>query len=230
MREKVQTHERLGVAASQEMQRAARVIARENLLLRLMLVRRGVRPDEIQAFLRSSAEEDGRVPYEIANASVLTSPSPSESTPLLQPQPYTAISAALAPPAPVRCPRKSTPVAQVAEESSRGEDPIQTCNEQRTSSCPDGGNMYVDDERNEARDVLPSVSDCFCPPSPRAPQTAQCPAVATTETSCITAAEIIAELYEHRDAAKALVALGCSGSNDCLVKNVKVFQLIDDAL
>ncbi|KAH8891631.1 hypothetical protein GQ53DRAFT_687197 [Thozetella sp. PMI_491] len=55
-----------------------------------------------------------------------------------------------------------------------------------------------------------------------APQFAQMP--------CVTAAGIIAGLDGEKDAAKALLALGCSGTNNCFVKHSKLFQLIDNAL
>ena len=50
------------------------------------------------------------------------------------------------------------------------------------------------------------------------------------ETSCITAAGIISEICGHRDAAQTLAALGCTDNKDCLVKNVKVFQVMSDSI
>jgi len=49
-------------------------------------------------------------------------------------------------------------------------------------------------------------------------------------TPCKVAASIIAEVQGHRDAAQALVDLGCSGVTDCLVNNNTIFQLIDKAV
>jgi hypothetical protein len=45
--------------------------------------------------------------------------------------------------------------------------------------------------------------------------------------SCGAAAAIIASVQGHDDKTAALAALGCPESRDCMVKNVRVFDLID---
>ncbi|EAT83278.2 hypothetical protein SNOG_09086 [Parastagonospora nodorum SN15] len=53
---RIQKYEREGVAATQEMQRAARKVAEENARLRSLLAHHGILQDEVDAFLRSCDE------------------------------------------------------------------------------------------------------------------------------------------------------------------------------
>ncbi|KAH8123711.1 hypothetical protein FP744_10005761 [Trichoderma asperellum] len=48
------------------------------------------------------------------------------------------------------------------------------------------------------------------------------------ETSCDTAASILVDLHHHADAERARAALGCKGPNSCTVKNIKIFQLLEN--
>ena len=50
------------------------------------------------------------------------------------------------------------------------------------------------------------------------------------ETSCKAAADLIADFQGHEDVANVLMMLGCSGTNDCRVKNTTVFQIMDGVL
>ncbi|KAM4058781.1 hypothetical protein HRG_014746 [Hirsutella rhossiliensis] len=72
--------------------------------------------------------------------------------------------------------------------------------------------------------VLPSVSECFCPrqPSGPAPDPAE-----SLETSCDVAAAILVQLHDQTDSVGARVALGCTGTSSCSVKNTRIFQLMD---
>ena len=54
--QRLRAFENQGVVAAQEIQRAGRKVAKENALLRSLLVIRGVTADEIEAFLKSHAE------------------------------------------------------------------------------------------------------------------------------------------------------------------------------
>ncbi|KAF2438290.1 hypothetical protein P171DRAFT_336228, partial [Karstenula rhodostoma CBS 690.94] len=56
LQKRVQEHERQGVAATLEMQRAARKVAQDNMRLRALLVRHGVSNEQIEYFLRSPEE------------------------------------------------------------------------------------------------------------------------------------------------------------------------------
>ncbi|KAJ9130443.1 hypothetical protein NKR23_g12204 [Pleurostoma richardsiae] len=80
-------------------------------------------------------------------------------------------------------------------------------------------------DQDHPRDILPHVSDCYCPPESPVPDlnSAQ-----TLETSCETAASIIAEVQGYDDSAQVRAALGCVGTGDCRVRNTKLFQVMDE--
>lgn len=73
----------------------------------------------------------------------------------------------------------------------------------------------------------------------RAQQEAQLPEAAnmppqrphgTLETSCDMAAAILVQLHHQTDAGRARAALGCTGTSNCSVKNLRIFQLMDSLL
>jgi hypothetical protein len=83
-----------------------------------------------------------------------------------------------------------------------------------------------DQDQEDPRKLLPDVSDCFCPPlsqAPEAPGSAR-----TLETPCEKAATILAEVRGHDDPSRARAALGCVGTDSCLVKNTRLFQLMEE--
>ncbi|EAA34649.1 hypothetical protein GE21DRAFT_607 [Neurospora crassa] len=49
------------------------------------------------------------------------------------------------------------------------------------------------------------------------------------ETSCDVAAAILANMHGHADTSRIRVVLGCTGPSDCIVKNTRVFDLLDEA-
>ncbi|PYI02302.1 hypothetical protein BO78DRAFT_390355 [Aspergillus sclerotiicarbonarius CBS 121057] len=55
LEERLRSFEKLGVAASQEVQEAGRKVAKENALLRTLLILRGVTEDEIEHFLKTQS-------------------------------------------------------------------------------------------------------------------------------------------------------------------------------
>jgi len=82
----------------------------------------------------------------------------------------------------------------------------------------------------QADSASASASECGGAP---APAVADCRSAvpATDETHCDEAVAILIELREARggvDAAQARAVLGCDGRRDCVVKNTRLFQLMDD--
>lgn len=113
-----------------------------------------------------------------------------------------------------------------------------------SSGCGDGGGIVAKGEGSSS--ASGSGGGC-CRPSPRqtdsasasecggtpAPAVADCRTAvsAMDETHCDEAVAILIELREARgemDAAQARAALGCGGRTDCVVKNTRLFQLMDD--
>ncbi|XPS77457.1 hypothetical protein M3J09_009483 [Ascochyta lentis] len=75
---RVQEYELRGVAATQDMQRAARKVAQENERLRTLLARHGILKDEVEAFLRSyertESSAEPETPISIAKSPNVLSP------------------------------------------------------------------------------------------------------------------------------------------------------------
>lgn len=198
MRKQLQEYERRGVEASLEMQRAARNVERENRCLRIMLARRGVLPDEIQAFLQLPDEAaDDPVPDDMARRSVTTSSStrraPGAET--VATLPSTSSPASFSPQLDIRG-RTATIELHHGDEtprklSERARSARHVC---KTTS------QYTP-EQNETTDVLPPVPDCYHPPDSPTTTTPRYPTITPLGTSCIVVAGIIAEVHGHRDAA-----------------------------
>lgn len=70
---RVQEYEVKGVAATQEMQRAARKVAQENERLRILLARQGILKEEIDSFLRSCEQMEDSAEPEAPMSGVRTS-------------------------------------------------------------------------------------------------------------------------------------------------------------
>ncbi|RFU78695.1 hypothetical protein TARUN_3542 [Trichoderma arundinaceum] len=93
---------------------------------------------------------------------------------------------------------------------------------QDTCGKTDSGNSAFTHNGDTVAQILPPVSDCFCPPDSSVQR-----AGGSGVTSCDTAAAILMELHGHLDADRVRATLGCVGSSPCSVGNTKVFQLMD---
>ncbi|KAL7621618.1 hypothetical protein AAE478_008944 [Parahypoxylon ruwenzoriense] len=227
MRKQLQEYERRGVEASLEMQRAAREVARENRRLRIMLAHRGILSEEIQLFLGLPDEVvDGMVLDETAQqVGTDTSSSPPRSP---FPKPTQDLSAAPALPSPssyaISSSRRQSEPSHTTSMGFRNEDePLRQLSDLTHI-------LYLCDEDSRRKRNGTSASDPYHPPDPSAPSTPRDSVTTPLETSCIAAVDIISELYGDWDAAEALLTLGCSGTSDCLIKNTRLFQLMDNAI
>lgn len=220
MREQLRAYRRRDAAATSEMQRAARAVVEENGRLRRLLARRGVTEEEIRDFLLADGEDKGcDDEYDdnddddgggVDGVAVIRTLSASSVGTL------------------------SVPLSAAA---------VPSFEPRAVNLTSDGFVTFVDDARSPSnhRDVIDgciepvqareskmgeSVVSCSAEPTSRSHLSPK-----SLETPCSVAAGILAELYSHKDATEALMALGCSGTNfNCSVKNDKVFQLMDEAL
>ncbi|KAI1384889.1 uncharacterized protein F4822DRAFT_376457 [Hypoxylon trugodes] len=204
MRKQLQEYELRGAQASIEMQRVAREVARENKRLRLLLENHGVSPEEIQTFLGlpNGAVGDFIQDQAVFQTQASTPGLPSE---ILLPTPSVPIVS--------HCQQNlpnHTRVTQLYSEDSH----VQQLSDRAHVPC-------------YQRDGMASVRRSPDPPTPTAPHDFT---TASMETPCIVAADIITQLHGHKNAAEVLVALGCPGSSNCIVKNTRLFQLMDDGV
>lgn len=219
LKQRLEEYERRGVAASLEMQMAARAVNAENRRLRALLGILGASSKDVSTFLASFDRRDHGEPATYVEScdgagSVMTSNSPSP------PNPRKLRTRTIEPPlwpAPSSVATQSddaavTTIPTYLESTDMAITEIEECGQVSpvTSSL-----------------ILSEISDCFCP---REPLASHASPVDLSETSCDVAAAILLELHNHNDTAEVRIALGCTGKSDCSVKNTKIFQLIDSGL
>lgn len=136
-------------------------------------------------------------------------------------------------PAAERCPSsdtslhapRPTSLPQITSRNLAATRPHGRQDEQDHQWPKDGQHHTADHSASSSTNMLPPVSDCFCPPEQ---STSHANSLEAHETSCDAAAEILAELHSHRDTVEARRALGCTGTSNCSVKNTTIFQLMDE--
>jgi len=192
------------------MRQAARKVALENSRLRAFLASRGVTNEEVSHYLASFDDQaSGCLP------TMALAPQSSEAS--LRP-----LVADLGLWHPERdMPRCASPPALDTRAVAADANVRQTC-------CGPATQCSLADER----DVQGLVAEPF--PRAGAASPSLSPLLPSTtaphlEMSCTAAAQIIANMCRDRDKELAREALGCSGPEECRVKNTLVFQLLDSA-
>jgi hypothetical protein len=215
---RVQEYERQGVAATQEMQRAARKVAQDNVRLRSLLALHGVSSEQVESFLRDS------------DAPGLSFSQPAESSchsdsqylgneqPTLdsRPVPDTA----------------ENHSAQTPDSSQLSATIVQpgTPSPETLAECDDAPSHREGHAGNFSRPVLessecPSSLECFCAPPPASEYR---PSSSGLNISCEAAATVIAEMRGYGDRESIRASLGCRGQETCTVKNSMVMQIMDE--
>ncbi|KAF2125093.1 hypothetical protein P153DRAFT_400586 [Dothidotthia symphoricarpi CBS 119687] len=217
---RVHAFEARGVAATQEMQRAARKVAVENGRLRELLARRGVGRGEVEGYLRGcegvgegGEGGKGRVLGDEGRAEEMASPGDGHVYLHQHPQPQQ--------PDDTLDPQLSQYVQETqSSNTAETSGPPYTDAQPTTSIPPLTPTDTVDDLG------CPNTADCFCPPS--LPPTNQPLSSAALEISCETAATIIAQMRGDGDRESARAALGCGRGEVCSVKNSVIMQIMDE--
>ncbi|KAJ5464736.1 uncharacterized protein N7458_000422 [Penicillium daleae] len=205
LEQRLRSFESLGVVASKEIQQAGRKVAKENALLRSLLVLRGVTQDEIETFLKSHTEDTPRVVP--SPASAISRP----VTPSLGPSIYFGVSQEISD-------EKSNtlPIAQDIDERQvtfHGP-PIEvrtfanghelTMNQ---TSTPQPANIPANISAVQQFNRAHREKGHF--------------------TSCESAARMIASLRGDSDTHDLRSELGCGGEASCMVKNLNLFEMLD---
>ncbi|KAI0010936.1 hypothetical protein F4779DRAFT_260789 [Xylariaceae sp. FL0662B] len=197
---RLQEYEQRDARATADMQRAARAVARTNESLMRLLARLGVGRPEVEAFLRAEVDAGDAAPD--ANARPLIPPvAPPRDVVAAPPDAGIAI----APSRSCLTPRRggAGASAAVSRESLDREDIAGEANR-----GDEGGTGFV-----------------LCGDGAGAAGARE----RASLTSCDAAADIIATLQGHSDAAQARAVLGCGDVRDCHVRNTRLFQLMDEA-
>ncbi|KAF2871221.1 hypothetical protein BDV95DRAFT_607487 [Massariosphaeria phaeospora] len=255
LQKRVDTYQLKGVAATQEMQRAARVVVRENVRLRNLLARYGASQQEVDRHLRSFNDVDainGGAASNTVNVMALIQNAAVENAldPLLDTAPACTQGHHLG--------EKMANADQVSSVDQSNSSPLHTPERDPTpalfdvrpierDSTPRAGIQFeppvtkVADSpsdaqaHREASTCTPSAVeklgsctntvDCFCPPTTIARRE---PSASGLEISCETAAAIIAEMRGDGDRDSIRTSLGCNGPGDCTIKNSTVLQIMDE--
>ena len=201
LEERVRKYDQDGVKVTAEVQVAARRVAEENQALRALLGGHGVSAAEIDYHLASSR-----------HVSTATSSSPIPPIPYSRPsRPLTAEQRPLYP-----ISRSSQHVSELPKPSASHS----TSEEYRSPSLPESPGSLTSERHYSAPDSDTPLDSAVVIRKAS-------PAKADDETSCESAARIIASMRGDEDPETFWSALGCSDSDKCMVKNIKIFQLAD---
>jgi hypothetical protein len=198
LQQRVLDYERRGVAATVEVQRAARAVALENAALHRLLARYGVGREEVEREVRAVNDErgfEGTRTERLEDALRPRFPQP-ESNPLPTPPP--AIET-----------RRCTACQHIQNHS-------QTLDVVEPPTVFPASREVVD----EAVVVSPSPSSFVRTVSEESD---------AAETSCVDAARIIAQMRGDGDDFFARTTLlGCEGEEECRVRHLEVFRVLDE--
>lgn len=205
LEQRLRSFERLGVTASQEIQQAGRKVAKENALLRSLLVLRGVTHDEIEAFLKSHDE--------------YTPGGMLRSAPAIN--------------CPVKPQIRPWVVLGVSQRNSDGTSNISPRTEEIDGqNVPTyGQSVEVHTYANRQELTTDRASTNLQADIPENASTLQQFSGDHREqghfTSCENAARIIAGLRGYSDTHDVRSELGCGAEADCMVKNMNLFEMFD---
>jgi hypothetical protein len=219
---RVQDFERKGVVATQEMQRAARRVAQENLRLRGLLAHHGVPHEEVDAYLRSF--DDDNALKDASDAAMLPVPCQAETSSVMASRVMSAADQTQRSNHSIIGSDNDT-ITPFSRDQADGSSNFTPCTKAMTQLSRPVETLY----EMVADDVVedcPNTSDCFCPPT----LTHSIPTDHGLEISCETAANIIVEMRGDRgDLESIRNSLGCIGGDKCTVRNSTVLQIMDES-
>ncbi|OAA41764.1 hypothetical protein NOR_05272 [Metarhizium rileyi] len=245
---KVQEYERRSIEATLEMQHAARTVAAENSRLKMMLAGMGICDADIEAFL--AACQDREAAEALSSVSMCPvhhdqrddDPSRGVKSVVRQgmsngrvysqggidPRPFM----------PQTKQRLLIPGAHVGRMagSSNGStasrqhtplDVLASATLQQHSCCDGKTRCTTAASEATSPSTVETNTRAVTPTSSPTTDSVMQDFSSPMEMSCNAAAAIIAEMQGHADANTAKTRLGCRGSQDCLVKNTLMFQILE---
>ncbi|KAL4723579.1 hypothetical protein ACLX1H_009217 [Fusarium chlamydosporum] len=253
LQQRLQNYEHRGPQASTEMRHVAKGVLWENKHLHDLLRMHGVSQDEIDHHfsqmvsagtdtnlnLRKPPQKRGhlRTPRELKRGTMepqspnMVSITTHSHDAVDEPSNTSASLSNISLPVPNQ--RLATSSVDIAEAdftiTNSHKDEEHNSYDQRTMQIPERTsisfmcNNDLPDSASHA-DILPPVTDCFCPPSSPVPITGHW----NSRMSCQAAVDIISGLESMVDLEKVRDLLQCEDPNDCLVGNSDVFQILDE--
>ncbi|KAF7502355.1 hypothetical protein GJ744_005996 [Endocarpon pusillum] len=222
LEQRLRHYEVAGVKATAEVQAAARKVSEENSGLRSLLDMCGVDAGRIEEFLRTGDASSKDISHDV-KTKVASPPRERASIHLC------AATHIRTPPTLETdvCTKDMQPMAKTPEAVQAVPHAISYASESHTIS-----QMTADRDRTEAPTLhvaelsMPSATSSANVESPTSSDQGQ-GSGAHDEISCVAAAEIIAGMRGHDNPEEVWPELGCSTSRKCMVKNMAIFQIMD---
>lgn len=211
LEQRLWSFERLGVAATKEVQKAGRKVAKENGLLRSLLMLHGVAETSIEEYLESRTQPTSSTPSECMSVASLAS---AELQPLTAPN---------QPPEDYHHP-PATPSHWDSNNPPQQVRPIETRKPPPTSDAKYSMDIPARQEfnANQAATLKPVTAESIF-------ESHQFGSIQDTGqfTSCVTAARLIENMQNHSEFRDVRSELGCDAKSTCMVKNMSIFDILD---
>lgn len=211
LEQRLWSFERLGVAATQEVQKAGRKVARENELLRSLLLLHGVTEKSVEEYLESRGQPTTSTLSQcmslasLASAKLHPPTTPNQRTSSCHNSSTTSSHwQSDNPPHQPRAIGSSNPPPKSDAKTNMDILPCQEFNTNRATKH----NPVTAESNSETHEVA-SIQD-----------TGQ-------SMSCVTAARIIENMQNHSECRDVRSELGCSSESTCMVKNMSIFDILD---
>lgn len=237
LEQRIRRFERQGVEATTEVQTAARKVARENALLRALLVANGVSNQEIDDYLSGKSY----------NPDIIHPPT---KAPISGSEAATRSAIPSAPQEPwIRGPcspgnkccsqkgNKSPEPIKLNDKANQLLPQVAKIEPRKSTCCTPGNKICVPVDPTLGQLALPqpvqnigkASEPCASGGINRAliAENPTPPNLMDDESTCEAAANIIASMRGHGDTEKVLAELGCTSNQSCAVKNITIFELID---
>jgi hypothetical protein len=229
LEQRLRQYEVDGVRATAEVQAAARKVSEENIGLRSLLGLYGVDDGRIGEYLRT---RDASVVSKDWGNEMRTREISLTGEESLGTRDYTGICMQTPPALETDVCSSGTPYMSKTHQSSIPSHPSTWDGVPSVSHDP-ATPAAIEMEHNEG--PARPIPDANTVQSPLAPTTLMYPtpheqdreSCARDEISCLAAAEIIAGMRGHQNPEEVWPELGCSSSRKCMVKNMAIFQIMD---
>ena len=209
LEQRLHKFEALGVQASREVQAAGRKVAVENTLLRALLRLHGVSDRDIQEYLTAYARNN--VPFTAHSEALLEANSHS-----WEEKSGNAVNRVSSQPSLLR--KRNNPLH---ENETATSEPISSLSSPDASLQVAISDSQISDTAQPIPVEPPTNNTSKSQPSRRNQDSGQ-------STPCETAARIITSMRSYQDARDVRSELGCQSNSNCMVRNMDIFQLLDE--
>jgi hypothetical protein len=216
LEKRVWQFQRDGIQATAEVQAAARKVAQENSWLRSLLAKHGISAAEIKGHLDSSRAASYNINSEAVEVFAGNARQPSAT--MAQPSLRSLTPATM----------HGASSGGLLSPTSVGGSPDQESVLYSIDDSPRNDHAQPSDMRTETLDSRPSMEGLQAPITPCHAYEQKTAVKGADETSCEDAARIIASMRGHEDPEGVWPELGCSSVRKCMVKNMTIFQMVDE--